>query len=204
MISVFAIICPFCVFEFSSTEIPDNTPEDLDSKMGELFSNEDYAKLKYLRTQIRRVYHQVKPINRVWDLFKEKWGHQPPSEWHRGAVFGKHDNEANRQRYLNYLHTINPKAADFWIRFQMGLEFGFETQSERTHQHHAHSSNTPQKLRWWTVLGVLPGACLQDIKSAYRRLALKYHPDSRNLPPDEAHEKMLLLNWAYEQAQLAG
>lgn len=35
-------------------------------------------------------------------------------------------------------------------------------------------------------------------------MAKIYHPDSLNLPIEEANEKMQILNWAYEQAQAVG
>lgn len=36
---------------------------------------------------------------------------------------------------------------------------------------------TTGKTCYYQILGVHPKAPIQDIKSAYRKLALKYHPD---------------------------
>jgi len=49
---------------------------------------------------------------------------------------------------------------------------------------------------YYEVLQVFPNADTNVIQAAYKRLALKYHPD-RNHDPG-AHEKMRLLNEAYE------
>lgn len=49
----------------------------------------------------------------------------------------------------------------------------------------------------WEVLGVPLGASGEDIKSAYRRLAMKYHPD-RNPGDAYAAQKMSEINAAYD------
>lgn len=49
----------------------------------------------------------------------------------------------------------------------------------------------------YEVLGINPGATKDEIKSAYRKMAKKYHPD---LHPDDpkAAEKMNEVNQAYD------
>jgi DnaJ-class molecular chaperone len=49
---------------------------------------------------------------------------------------------------------------------------------------------------YYTTLGVPKTATLDDIKNAYRKLALKYHP--KNNPNDEAaHNKFVEVNEAF-------
>lgn len=49
----------------------------------------------------------------------------------------------------------------------------------------------------YKVLGLSPGASDEEVKKAYRRLAMQYHPD-RNPGDEEAARKMQQINAAYE------
>ena len=53
------------------------------------------------------------------------------------------------------------------------------------------------KRDYYEVLGVQKGASAEDIKKAYRKLAVKYHPD-RNPGDKEAEEKFREATEAYE------
>ncbi|HAT86667.1 MAG TPA: molecular chaperone DnaJ, partial [Rhizobiales bacterium] len=49
----------------------------------------------------------------------------------------------------------------------------------------------------YSVLGVSTGADEREIKSAFRKLAMKYHPDQNQGDP-AAQEKFAQINQAYE------
>ena len=55
----------------------------------------------------------------------------------------------------------------------------------------------------YKVLGVSPNATDEQIKTAYRELARKYHPDTYAGNPlsDLAEEKMQQINAAYDEIQ---
>ena len=55
------------------------------------------------------------------------------------------------------------------------------------------SANCP-----YTVLGVMPNATQQDIKKAYRKLSMQYHPDRNNNDPI-ATKKFQEISSAYDQ-----
>ena len=56
----------------------------------------------------------------------------------------------------------------------------------------------PQKRDYYEVLGIDRNASGEQIKGAYRKLALKYHPDSYKGDKDEAEQKFKELAEAYE------
>lgn len=54
-----------------------------------------------------------------------------------------------------------------------------------------------QKRDYYEVLGIAKGASEADIKKAYRKMALKYHPD-KNPDDKDAEEKFKEAAEAYE------
>ena len=56
---------------------------------------------------------------------------------------------------------------------------------------------TMAKRDFYEILGLTKGATDDDIKKAYRKLAMKYHPD-RNLDDSSAEEKFKEVKEAYE------
>lgn len=52
------------------------------------------------------------------------------------------------------------------------------------------------KIEYYNILGIKPGATQDEIKSAYRKLAVKYHPDKNN--EEGAEEMFKKISEAYQ------
>lgn len=59
------------------------------------------------------------------------------------------------------------------------------------------ASSQVELPNWWDILEVKPTATLDDVKEAYRRLAIRYHPDK---PGTGNAEKFIQVQKAYEHA----
>ncbi|KEQ68894.1 dnaJ-like protein subfamily B member 6-A-like protein, partial [Aureobasidium namibiae CBS 147.97] len=54
------------------------------------------------------------------------------------------------------------------------------------------------ETKFYKILDVNPDASPAQLKAAYRRLALKFHPDKNSSSPEAAAEKFKELKYAYE------
>lgn len=62
------------------------------------------------------------------------------------------------------------------------------------------STDGENLARCYGILGVAPGASLAEVKSAYRQLARRYHPDTCPVElRSQAQERFVQLNYAYQQ-----
>lgn len=80
---------------------------------------------------------------------------------------------------------------------------GFQTSgSGQTRQDQAPYQKNSQNDDPYTVLGIQPGAKKEEIKKAYTRLAVQYHPDKVQHLGEEfrklAHEKFVAIQKAYD------
>lgn len=68
-------------------------------------------------------------------------------------------------------------------------------QQQRVYTESTYAAYEPPEPAWVKVLGVKPGASKEEIKSAYRKLAMKHHPDKGGDPV-----KFQRITQAYEEA----
>ncbi|KAG8346381.1 DnaJ domain [Trypanosoma vivax] len=111
------------------------------------------------------------------------------------------------RRYLELLHPTTQEEKDDAICEEEENNTG-NRDAEFSSDAHSETSDTTYKyppgrcgIDFYDVLGVKPTASSEEIKKAYRRAALKYHPDKVSQCDEEqssALEKMSALNEAYE------
>jgi hypothetical protein len=165
-------------------------------EFGEVLSPEDLEKFRYLRSQLSRSYTTKKTPDRIFMLFRQRYGHFPPNDWHVGAVFKGANGKVEQQRYLDFLKVVNPKAKPQWIEFHLKLEFGFPDKTYRLSNGEAYKPPALDlnELEWWEVLGCKPLADWETIKSRYALAITRCHDHD-----DEAK----LINLALEKAKAA-
>lgn len=139
-------------------------------------------------------YEHVQEYNRAWDFFSgmsaadveqhlrdNMYGHRPT--W--------------RYTTPDMAEDLRRKAGQF--RDPEGFAYEERVHERRTHANHAPQSAEVEAL---AIMGLEPPVTLQDIKTRYKTLAKKYHPDLNPEDP-EAEELLKKINMSYTILKLA-
>jgi hypothetical protein len=65
-------------------------------------------------------------------------------------------------------------------------------------QKHFHYGRDLERIKFYAILGVLPSASLKEVKTAFKKMSLKCHPDKCK---DESHDKFLMIKNAYDELE---
>ncbi len=94
----------------------------------------------------------------------------------------------------------------FWKAYEEAWNKQQQAERERTQQKAYENKDTlRQERKAYAVLGLPMDAPLEEVKKAYRKLALTYHPDKQHEPKEQGtmkereefcNEKMKEINWA--------
>lgn len=142
-------------------------------------------------------------IESAYERLAAKW-HPDKHKEHRKTAEAKfHDiskafeilSDRNKRSHYDELLSKEYSLEDASATFdQFFNEHGIadETEEEFFNKHYPNPLNS-----YYAILGVPKTATLEDIKQAYRKLAIKYHP--KNNPNDEeAHKKFVEVSEAYK------
>ncbi|MBI5671322.1 MAG: J domain-containing protein [Chloroflexi bacterium] len=99
------------------------------------------------------------------------------------------------------LAELSGDYATFNNKYLLGVRkvagFAAQQYAHQTHQQQPEPRAYNPLQPFYDLLGVPVSASTSDIKRAYRKKALRYHPDSN--PAPDAHAKMQQINEAYER-----
>lgn len=141
-------------------------------------------------------------IESAYEKLAAKWHPDKHKEHRKSAEAKFHDiseafevlSDRNKRSHYDELLSHQYSLEDAHSTFdQFFNEHGIidESQEQFFNEHYPNPLNN-----YYKVLGVPKSATIDDIKAAYRKLALKYHP--KNNPNDEvAHKKFIEVNSAY-------
>ncbi len=135
--------------------------------------------------------NHIKEYNRAWDFFEGMSSHEVQNHMER-SFYGdrptwRSDIKAEQRLY---------EAAQQTYYFDKE-----ETKNDSHKNHFSGDTNTPE-YEAMAIMGLSPPVTLDEIKSHYKKLAKKYHPDL-NKDNSEAEELLKKINMAYTVLKLA-
>lgn len=92
----------------------------------QLLSKEDKKRLEFYREKIQQAYRNGYAPGWAAMSFKEEFGHFPPDDWAKNAIFGIQTTAKQRQTYEIYLKQLQQQKQkpDSWVHRYLVLEFG--------------------------------------------------------------------------------
>ncbi len=117
----FQMRCTDCNYKF-----PELLKLPLIQQLEQLLSEEDKQRLAFYRSKLQFSYQNNYAPGFAAIIFQEKYGHFPPDDWARGAIFGLEPTNEQQANYYKHLNTIAQKKQkpDTWIERYMTFEFG--------------------------------------------------------------------------------
>lgn len=112
--------CPNCGYSFELKKIP------LILELKQQIREEDCERVEFYREKLRSAFEQQYSPGWAANLFREEYGHWPPDDWARAAVFGEASTDKERSNYQQHLQAIAARLQKpfSWIERYLTLEFG--------------------------------------------------------------------------------
>lgn len=158
----------------------------------------DQTRMYWVKDLIKEAVHSTQSMESLLAEFRETFAYEPRLillELIYQILYTKSqvpDAElAIAQNIANYLQIKEYDRRTIEAKYKFGRQ-----------QHPGHSTNQGSADHYYAVLGLEPGADMDTIKKAYRKLSMKYHPDKVGHLGAEfrsvAEEKMKEINSAYD------
>ena len=114
--------CPHCGYSFEINKIP------IILELKHQLREEDRERLDFYREKLQTAFEKQFSPGWAANLFREEFGHWPPDDWAKAAIFGETVTEIERSLYSQHLQVIacrlNKPAA--WVERYLTLEFGLK------------------------------------------------------------------------------
>ncbi len=138
----------------------------------------------------------IKEYNKAWDFFhgmseREVQKHMRSSQYGDRPTWKQSDKEDLEE-------TLYKTAQNFYYD---GNESHTAQNEENTHHKFVASTNSPEH-KAMAVMGISPPLTMEELKTRYKTLAKKYHPDLNKNDPD-AEELLKKINMSYTILKLA-
>ncbi|HLP34995.1 MAG TPA: DnaJ domain-containing protein [Amoebophilaceae bacterium] len=141
--------------------------------------------------------HPAALSTRFWDTYQKGLDRS-------NALNGIYQEAGNR--FNQKMQEKDQARVAFWKAYEEAWNKQQQAERERTQQKAYENKDTlRQERKAYAVLGLPMDAPLEEVKKAYRKLALTYHPDKQHEPKEQGtmkereefcNEKMKEINWA--------
>ena len=117
----FQMRCPDCDYKF-----PQLLKLPLIQQLEQLLSEDDKQRLTFYRSKLQFSYQNNYAPGWAAIVFQETYGHFPPDDWARGAIFGNEPSNEQKIMYYKYLNELarQKQKPPSWIHRYMTFEFG--------------------------------------------------------------------------------
>lgn len=130
--------------------------------------------------------------------FRDYYSKKRPDEKQQGeSGFGEEDQKKREERARQ--HRAYQEAEDARARDRAEQERARAREEEARRRYYETLRQTQAEEPWYKTLGVDVRADKKTITKAYRRLAMKYHPDRAGVSPDASAEMFKKIKAAYEK-----
>lgn len=116
----FQMVCPKCGYHFEIRRL------QIALRLKQIIRPEDVERIEFYRAKLREAFEKNYSPGWAANRFQELYGHYPPSDWGRKAIFEDESTEAERAAYIEYLMAIASRLQknNFWVERCWRLEFG--------------------------------------------------------------------------------
>jgi hypothetical protein len=93
--------------------------------LSQMIRPDDVERIEFYRGKLREAFEKNFSPGWAAKMFQELYGHYPPWDWGKGAVFGFDSTSVERDVYMRYLKAIANRLEkdNFWIERYLKMEF---------------------------------------------------------------------------------